>query len=388
MSKPIAVVAADCHLDHLIWRSRPEIRGDSAYGFWQTINAAKARKLPTVLAGDVVETLHADSPNSDTVHVLCQAMSQMRQASLHVYSTRGQHDLADTDWLYACGGYPPPTRQDRVNIGGRSFAFLPWMPPAMLQEVIPETSADVVVCHQVWKELMGGSSSEGKLASFQNVSMVISGDYHRRVTKYVRRKSQEPLYVLSPGATHMRKINEPTTHCIAILHDDLSVKWVKLKSRKVVRVSITDEASIANLLRSLPVSLDEVAAETAAKQMPSELLTPLLIVSDTSDLLGVEARLREVVGDRAHVFYSSRSLVAVDDEGFTPSGAEDYSLSEFVRSETGPDTAVADLLESLLAPDANVPETIKTHEGWFLNAVTTEVKAGQRVPARITRAGS
>lgn len=387
MSKPIAVVAADCHLDHLIWRSRPEIQGDSSYGFWQVINAAKSRKLPLVLAGDVVETLPADSPNSDTVHVLCRAMSQMRKACLHVYSTRGQHDLAETDWLYACGGYSPPTRHDRVTIGGRTFAFLPWMPPAMLKEVIPETSADVVVCHQVWKELMGGSSAEGHLANFRDVSMVISGDYHRRVVKYVRRKSQKPLYVLSPGATHMRKINEPTTHCVAILHDDLSVKWIKLKSRKVLRVSIANEASIERMLRTLPAAVEDAVGEATAKQMPSELVTPLLIVSDTSDVLGVELRLREVVGDRAHVFYSSRGVLPDVEDNFIPGGASGYSLDAFIDAEVGQDRPVSGLLRSLFVPDARIQEVIKAHEEQFLNVNSTQVQIGQCVPARITRAG-
>lgn len=388
MPKPIAVVAADCHLDHLIWRSRPEIRGDAAYAFQQVIQAACDKQLPLILAGDVVETLPADSPNSDTVFVLCRSLAKLQQAGLTVYSTRGQHDLAETDWLYACGGDTPPTRHDRVNIGGLSFAFLPWMPPAMLQEIIPETSADVIVCHQVWKELMGGSSAEGKLANFKHAKMVISGDYHRRVTKHVRRKAAEPLYVLSPGATHMRKINEPTTHCCAVLHDDCSVKWVKLKSRKVLRVSIADEASIERMLRTLPAAVEDAVGEATAKQMPSELITPLLIVSDTSDLLGVEPRLREVVGDRAHVFYSSRGVLPDVEDNFIPGGTDSYSLDTFIDAEVGYDQPVSGLLRSLFVTDARIQEVIKAHEQDFLNVNPTQVQAGECVPARITRAGS
>jgi len=300
------------------------------------------------------------------VHVLHTCLAKLKSKNLSVYSTRGQHDLAETDWLYACGGDASPGRHSRVQLANVSFAFVPWTPPSILAEIMAETKADVVVCHQVWQELMGGSSSEGKLANFAGVKMAISGDYHRRVLKFVRRKGEDPLYVLSPGATHMRKINEPTTHCVAVLHDDYSVKWVKLKSRKVMRASVGSEADVEATLRSLPSALADVSAETSAKGMPSELVTPLLIVTDTSDIVGVEPRLREVVGDRAHLFYSSRGAAMCEDE-FVPTGSESYSLGEFIKAEAGHDEQVASLLLSLFSPEAKIQETIKTYEQEFFS---------------------
>lgn len=361
--KPIAIVSADCHVDHLIWRSRPEIRGDAYYAFDQVVNLAVTRKLPLILAGDVVETLPADAPSSETVRNLRLAMLRARKAGVHVYSTRGQHDQSTTDWLYACGGPPPPTVQEQVEIGGRTFGFLPWMPEALLAEVLPTIQTEVVVCHQVWSELMGGRSVEGKLANFKNAELVISGDYHRRVSKTVDRENGKTLRVLSPGATHMRKINEPTTHSAAVLHDDLSVKWVNLRSRRVLRVTLDSEESIETLLRTASKTIADITEEAIDKGLPSDLVTPLLIVTDTSNLVGVEPRIQQTVGLHAHVFYRGGKSSKDDPDSIDyGDGGSSYSLSEYIQAETVGDPEVGDLLQSLFVDGASLPATIAEHE--------------------------
>jgi hypothetical protein len=376
MSKPIAVVAADCHLDHLIWRSRPEIYGDSHYAFKQLVTLAVSRKLPLILAGDIVETLPVDAPNSETISVLRESMAALRRAGIPVYYISGQHDQAKLSWVTACGGARMPPMNSIVEIGGKRFAFIPWLPSRLLpaaMEAVDVERADVVICHQVWQEMMGGESAEGRLSQFKTPSLVISGDYHRQLVKRVHREGLPDLVAVSPGATHMRKLNEPVKHCAAILYDDLDIKWVQLRSRRVLSTELVDEPSYSRLIRGVQAGIDSAIAKAVEMELPSELLTPLLIVRDSSGVTRGEARIREIVGRQAHVFYSRTGALEDDASTQVVETSNRYSLAEFVRDETAGDDEVCRLLLDLLVSQGQPADILGQYKQDYLNGSAAKV---------------
>lgn len=376
MSKPIAVVAADCHLDHLIWRSRPEIYGDSHFAFKQLFALAITKKLPLILAGDIVETLPVDSPNSETIKVLRESLLAAARAGVGVYYVSGQHDQAKLSWVAACGGPPMPPMGSPVELGGKRFAFIPWLPSRLLHaavEAVDEAKPDVVVCHQVWQEMMGGESAEGRLAWFKTPSLVISGDYHRQLVKRVKRDGLPDLVAVSPGATHMRKLNEPVRHVAAILYDDLQLKWVQLRSRRVLTTELTDEPSYARLIKGLQAGIDDAMQKAREHSLPSELMTPLLIVRDSSGVARGEARIRELVGRQAHVFYSRAGAMDECLDTQVVDTSTRYSLSEFIRDETVGDDAVGKLLTDLLVSQGQPAEILAQYKRDYIDGGTAKV---------------
>lgn len=367
MKTPIALVAADSHLSDLIWPSRPAIQGDSFFAFNQIFEIAKTKNIDEVwLAGDVTETLHADSPNSATVHTLRTVMAKATSAGINVRHIYGNHDNIDPDWVYACGGPPALSRDRPIEVKGKRVVGIPWMPSRFLKSVQAEVEADIVICHQAWAELMPGHGYEGYLSNFGNVDLVVTGDLHKHIYKKVRRESGEPLRVLSPGATHMRKSNEPTSHYVAVLYDDYSVTWVKLRSRAVLRYVIEDATGLDAMCSQLPDALATATQLAMKRNLPSELITPLFILQDNSRISGAERRVNEVVGSFAHVFYRPGKDVVRDDSGELAESQATYSLSEFVAQEAGNDPSVVDLLQSLLVSGVKPAEVIQEHRKRYM----------------------
>ena len=349
-AKPIAIVAADCHLDSLIWLTRPEIRGDSFHGFRQAKDLAIQHNVDLYLAGDIVECLPTDFPVSETVAFLRNQLQDLMDAGLTVPWIHGQHD-DEPSWMFAASGKDYGSdgqiiESGGVRIGMMSYRRTPALPAIM--EIMNEKPCDVMICHQIWHELMGGASAQAKIKEFVHPKLVISGDYHQYKAIRLRREDGSKVAAVSPGATHMRKLSEPSHHYVVLLHDDLTIKRLSLNSRARINVSIESGDSFEKFFDEFGTVMESVRQSAAEKQLPTELHTPLLHISDTSDMRDVETRVKAMVGSDAHLFYSkmfaSRSTkeVAVDDEIFD--NEFDVPLGQYAAEEAGEAKEAAALL--------------------------------------------
>ncbi|NIN69805.1 MAG: hypothetical protein GTO63_35015, partial [Anaerolineae bacterium] len=67
---------------------------------------------------------------------------------------------------------------------------------------------NILLCHQVWRERMGGQSiaergCDGSFTDIPHVEMVISGDFHAHKTTNHKGKNGQKLTAVSPGSTYM-----------------------------------------------------------------------------------------------------------------------------------------------------------------------------------------
>ncbi len=154
---------------------------------------------------------------------------------------------------------------------------------------------------------MGTSSAQAKLVDIQGPSIIISGDYHAWKRVKLKRADGSKLLAISPGATHARRRSEPADHYVAVLYSDGSIKRVQLNSRVRLRFSVEDVGSFERLYETLPQALEEAYALASKRSLPPALQTPYLLIDDCSDLANVEKRLKAVIKDNVHMFYS-RSL--------------------------------------------------------------------------------
>ncbi len=364
---PVAIVAADTHLDHLIWRSRPEIVQDSLYGFEQLVEVSNKRRLPLILAGDCWECLPINAPHVTCLGSVSKSLDKLAQP---MYYISGQHDeRVNTYDYFQIAKHHHNTVEDRdgslLELGGLKIWFMSWRPGYILEEVIasaPE-DADVVISHQVWSEGMGGINCEGSIKGLPG-KLVISGDYHQFKAAVVTREDGSKMRFVSPGATHMRKINEPAEHYYLTLYSDATVKRTTLKSRVVIESALTNEKDFEDLYAELPRLLAE--AEEMSSGLPLNLQTPLLAISDTSGLPKVESRIKDVVTDRVHLFYN-RIATTPPSQLANKTAPSEQSLTEYAEIEIGDDKQVSDLILPLLTSE-NIRDQIEIYRNLMLRS--------------------
>lgn len=369
MSNAIAVVVTDAHTDKYVWRKRPEITGDSYFGLSQAINVAVQNNLPIIFGGDNVECMPTDAPCSQTIHVLRKELSRIADAELAGYFIQGQHD-DKYDWITAVSDCVRNVDGQSFEIGGVKFAFMsyrrtPDLPPAIASV---DPTADVLICHQVFKELFGGSSSQLSVREFVEPKLLISGDLHQFKQVRCKRKDREDLMVVSPGATHARKADEPAEHYVVVVHDDLTVKKVKLRSRVRLTYSIADADDFDVLYESLPRSIEQAYALAAEWRLPPALQTPLFMLSDTSDVSQVEYRVQQLLQGSAHLFYDPPALKVsqLPNRGAATFDSKfDVPVVEFAIEEAAGDEEVIDLLKAGLSTEDPKAAIDQWHESFM-----------------------
>ena len=313
--KPMFVVSADWHLCRSAWR-RSGIDGDAAYGLRQVVDLCLSLDVPLLAAGDLLDTT---DPDPDDVRVVREQMDRMATAAIPVFYVQGQHELdRQRPWLSAIHTWPtyvgdPSEAHDfcgRLRIRG-----LDWQPAGRLQEELAKPrgdKADVLLCHQAWRDFMGGdgSRSEGAFTEVRD-HLVLTGDYHRHVVA-----TYTPLggpsvsgTAYSPGPTHMTSIDEPERKAVFLFvktddmdcHFGLRAESVWLRTRPVRRFAVHDEGELVELLtHGLPLALEAAAAEAA--DLPDHLRRPLVRVAYAADIPGARRRLEAACRDLFHLF--------------------------------------------------------------------------------------
>jgi len=218
------LVTSDLHLSDRIWKHRP-IEGDS-YAAWQAIVRYALDEDneidEVIIAGDILDK---QTNQSTAIHHLTVGLSSLIEAGIRVYFNQGQHCMQEKPWPSLVDGVRHLKFQDMYNVGGLMMTGFDYCSREQLQENLKDESvakADILVCHQVWEDFMGGvGNPQGCFADIpDNVKYLITGDYHENICKRAAQPDikllgltggdeTEGLVVISPGSTHLRSISEP-----------------------------------------------------------------------------------------------------------------------------------------------------------------------------------
>lgn len=303
------LLASDLHISPRAWTSRPEIQGDPAYAWSQIVQACLDHQVAElVLAGDIHDVAE---PTAEDIETALAGCYQLASAGVRVLFIDGDHDnkgyvgrlpiLSLARSLRSDG--PQHLDRRRMNLAcGASISGLDYRQPFLFERTLQELLADptvgqtdVFVCHQRWTEFMGSMISRMSLGILPHAH-VWTGDLHQHRSLPLAGKM-----VLSPGATHMRKIDEPTQHAVFLLDDQLRPSSYILRSRKVTHFQVRDEPTLDVLINQYLAAACTPYSEAEAPGMPEPIRKPIVRVQHTPDLPRCDQRLEKAIAGRAHL---------------------------------------------------------------------------------------
>lgn len=295
-----AVLCADLHLQERTWVGRG-ILGDSQHSLYQVARYAMKHRLPVIGAGDLIDK---NRNTSAPIVAFSEALRWLESVDLPFHYIQGQHEFADTPWL-EIGGRSYHMHGKCVEVSGVPIYGLDYTPAGQLQEALDkiEPSAQVLIAHQVWGDFMGDiANPQGGFHDVPVVSLMFTGDYHQYESVKTRGKDGQELRVISPGSACMQSIDEPEDKFFFVLKSDLSLRRVRLKTRRKIDAGkITSEDDMGRFLARLDLDLTK-AEEYGNEHLPKELRTPLLRIKYTAHIENAARRIMKAVDGRAHVF--------------------------------------------------------------------------------------
>ena len=262
------VFSADWHLSPIIWSSKPELWGDAYCSAEQVVdfcvkNAKKVDGL--LLGGDIFDR---NQPDSMSVMFFLKQMDKLVKARVPVFAIEGQHDLSIPPWT----NVHPHVKHLRhgepieVSVDGHkhTLAGVNYFPAMALKEKVEQTSADILMLHQMHKDAIDieGAWNFDPAWLPKGVKLVLMGDLH------VTRSLGKCHY---SGSTHLRAINEPRDkHFLIVkgLKKGLKVETKDIQTRDVLEFLVdSDEA--------LQKAVAEVQAYKRHKLKP--IVRPLVV---------------------------------------------------------------------------------------------------------------
>lgn len=301
--RSLFVFCADTHLADGAWASRPAIAGDSYYSFEQIVDYCLTHNLPLVIGGDVLDVKrNLAAP----VRTLCEQMSKMQKANLPVYYTQGQHELdRNTTWM-SVHPWPKHVNERAFVINDTRLWGIDWLPRGDIQEAFQRVPADtdILVCHQVWKNLMKNiGRPECELSDVHHVKHVLTGDFHVHTIEHDTNAQGLPVALYSPGSTCMQDISEAQDkyfYVISAQGSEFTAQPVPLRTRRFKAYTLTDQNSLDVFCASgFMADLPQLVMSPA---LPPGIDKPLVRVKFDKRLPDAHLRITTTVDKSAHLF--------------------------------------------------------------------------------------
>lgn len=300
----------DLHLCERTYAGRETQIGDPQYAWEQVIERALELKKTSpafthvFLAGDV---FNSKQPDPATVSMFRKGCAKLNKQDIVIGVIQGNHDWRPVPWATAICPYVKHLHQKTIKVGKLTVAGLDYLADELVDLALAAMEpADILLCHQRWAEF----AFEGAMLSIKNIPwkcQVFSGDTHKRIL--LRKDLNNVSVAISPGATYMRKSDEPAEHFLFELTQE--GRWLQypLQSRRVLRQELQTDDEVDVFLDNLPEALNKLA--DSAKELPEQLRTPIVVIRPGK--LGPKAKHRVMAALRgvAHLFWST---VAEDDD--------------------------------------------------------------------------
>jgi hypothetical protein len=369
---PVAINLPDAHLCWSTWADYPDLNRDSFCSFRQAVDLAIELGCPLILPGDVINKSVQD--DGVVVGFLSGQLRRMREESLEVYFTVGQHERTRRlPWLSSLGllnvhhvNEKPFVLSCRGRSPGLKCYGLDFQPAGKLKaalEAIP-AGTQVLVCHQVWEEFMGEPTNpEGSLADIPHVKVVLTGDFHGHKTLQVEGKDGRIMNVVSSGSTHMRTLIESPEKYLHVLYSDLSVQSRRIATRPLFRFSVLSEGQLEGLLDG------EFRRIGPDRTLPGEIQKPMVHLEYEFGIENVRARALKALEGRAFLFDRPIGVRVAADEEMDEEALDlvDQGLEGCLTLEASEGTRLYDdSLRLLRTPPASLAaEVAKIAEEWM-----------------------
>jgi len=298
---PIFIGSSDNHLAPHIWIRRPDIAGDSYFGFEQLVDACLELGTDLLLPGDVFDKTR---PDPATIAFARQQLCRLAAAGLDIFYIQGQHEFdAVTPWLSAISDHVEYIDRKLVGARGINLYGLDWRYRGEINQELAKVphSCDILLAHQMWTDFVGRfSEGECRFSEVPHARMMTTGDYHRTIAIESACADGSIMQVLSSGSTHIRSIDEPADKYCFVIYDDLSWDARPLKSRAVGRYRASDSKRLDELCENWDKKRSALFSASAA--LPPNLMKPIICIEYDSEIPEAAARIANLVGTDAHLF--------------------------------------------------------------------------------------
>lgn len=310
------LVTSDLHLSDRIWRHR-SIEGDSYHSWHQIVDIAISERVHAViLAGDVLDK---QQNLAAPVQHLLEGVTQLSKEGIRILYNQGQHEFQAQPWISAGPGTQWLQLMDFVTPKGWVISGCDYQNADNLQTFLKSfraKAADILVCHQVWKDFMGEvGKPQGEFADIpENVKLLITGDYHEHICQQFGK-----LAVLSPGSTHMRSISEPADCFVFLLelgerNEKPKIKSLELATRRCIRLVTKNFKSEAELNKRVKAELEAAREYAEEHNLPEQLRMPLLQLVHHTDENELVSRFQIKWGSAAHLFFKQVTNRTTEEE--------------------------------------------------------------------------
>lgn len=309
------LVTSDLHLSDRIWRHRP-IEGDSYHSWRQIVNLAIQHEVDAViLAGDILDK---QQNLSVPIQRLLEGLHQLQTAGIPVYYNQGQHEYQQQPWMNAGSGTVWLHHEDLTTTEGWRISGCDYQNADNLQAFLKSkraNEADVLVCHQVWKDFMGEvGKPQGEFADVpSNVRILITGDYHEHICQKFGN-----LIVMSPGSTHMRSIGEPEDHEVFLLTlgnktSKPTIASLPIYTRRCLRLDTRNFSSFKELKTHAEMLLDGNDGYNKDHKLPNEIYKPLIQLVHRSEDNELVQKFIQAFHDLGHLFFKQVTVKGNDE---------------------------------------------------------------------------
>lgn len=306
----------DLHLCERTYSGRESQLGDPQFGWEQVIAKAKALKTQfpafshVLLAGDVFNSKH---PDPATVALFRKGCNELKKADIKIEVIQGNHDDRLLPWSKAICPFTGHLHGRTIALGPQKITVtgLDYQANEIIDmQLASMTKADILLCHQRWAEFSFSGASLS-LAQIPWECQVFSGDTHKRIVLGADVIPGNVTFAISPGATYMRKSDEPEQHYLFGLTDDGHWIEYKLRSRPVLRLELQTDDEVDAFLDNLPEHFAEL--ELAAADLPPALKAPLVVIKPGKLAAKAKHRVTAALRGWTHLFWSISGADEEDD---------------------------------------------------------------------------
>lgn len=287
------VFVGDLHLRHFdkVWIGKVGCIGDISVAVDEILRVIQSYPQSyVVLCGDVFHEKQITSWQ------IAQIKRLLVPQAKKIFFVQGQHEISTPPILSTIDTRFQHIHRVKVQFDDFPFTLygldINMTPTASVEN--NHDSADILVTHQVWKELIP-SSHTMSLEDVKNFRYVISGDYHEWFTSV-----RNELTFISTGSVYANSISEVDEKKLIVFDAKDGVTTVPIASRVIKHITITEQdKSVSRLKKYIDRILDTCGS------LPPLIRNPIIVMifENDKDASKIFAELYDRYAEVAHLLF-------------------------------------------------------------------------------------